>query len=930
MTQPTDPPRSRLAWMALVAGIATWAAPGSLDAAVVVLANRTEQEVKFRLGPVWGQTKDYALAPGKMLPVQVPDSVEVTYQGSEEEVTRAVDPNTLHEFALKDGKLVLEQVRFSQSGTRWWYSASQTGPPPPVVVPVKILADDEEAAEGGDWQARLRGLLAAASRAIEPVCGVRFEVAGAQLWDSDDEEADFARLEARFREQVMPEPGWLAVGVTRQFRISEEHPLRHRSPGPLFTHLVLPDVQEGFSDADQLALLTHDLGHFLGASHSAEETSVMRSPVPQEDKQPERRPAGTEFDALNALVMNVVADEIRLGEVRSPDRFERGTVAYLRAIYGEMARRVRKDRQPGHFAAMLGRAAFRGPRYTGEWTDGSRRTGDEVGPWNQKESAPSLAGKPLFSGGSSIRWFADNSIEPADPPRAMIELVGGDRLPGRVTGLSDGDESPLERLPSHFVVVPYARLDWPGEPRPQIRVRSGWVRRIVWKRVTDRYQPQTLLFVDGRKLDFRSARVTETSVQLLREDGIREVPLADVAELHLPRHDPWEAYFEQLAELSPDGTAGLVEIETSDGLRVTSSSDRFQANAYGSPEDSAKWYHLVQPAWSLDAFWLRHREVRLRRFFPPNEVRLSRIEPVQVRQQSDLGGDWPWRVDRNAEGGPLQSGGLEHAWGFGIHAANEMQFPLPNFARALQTRLGLDALAGDGGCVEASILLGSAAGKPLYASGPIVGSAKVLSTGRLALDTPSQSSGRLVLRVDAAHDRRPEGADPLDVRDACDWIEPILELDLGQLRGEIARLAPRRIPAWQDWQVTTGDQESARLANYWDQTDSHRPTFRLMARADGPPLRLSRKLTIRPDRYRLLLAVSRPPSSPASTIEVQVDGQKVAELEVPVRSGREAPEPLAVSLVEHEGRQVTVDLIQQAQEPGALVEWRSITLAGPT
>ena len=924
----------RFALLPVMLAIGGWARVGRVEAAVVVVCNRSDETVKLRLEPVWGASRDYSLAPGELVQVQVPHSVELIYTRGDTEIRRPIDPNSVHNFVKKREDLVLEQVSISQSrSSRWLHVEGQEGPPGEVVVPVKILVDSQQAAAGADWEVALRGQLAAASKSIEGRCGVRFEVAGVEHWQWEHDESDFRRLDAQFRKMVATDPAWLAIGLCEQFRISEKTPLPHLNRKPLFTHLLLPDVQEGFSETDQLELLVHELGHFLGAAHSPENDSVMRSPIPEKDE--ERGRSGTDFDALNTLAMNLVADEIRTGRVRRLGEISRGTRGHLRTIYWEMARRVRKDRQSAHLAELLRETAFSGPRYTGQWTDGSRRAGDEVAPWHQTESAPALAARPLFAEGHSIRWLLDNSLAPADRPRAVVEFVGGDCLPGRVVGVESGEESPTHRLPPHLVVVPYVRLDFPGGPaRPQIRVITDWVRRIVWTRVADRYHPRTLLLRDGRRLDFRSVRLTATSIRLLREEGIREVALSDVAELHFPQLDPWETYFQQLAELSPDGTSRLVELETADGLRATSSSERFQAHCHGSQEDPAHWYHLVQPAWSLDPFWLCHHTIRLRRYFMPQEVPLSRIDPVGVSQQSDLGGTWRWRVDRNVEGGPLHSGGLAYQWGFGVHAGNELEFPLPHCARAFHTHLGLDQLAGEGGCVDAKILVGSTAAKPAFASGTVVGSAKVLSSGRLEVDTSSGTPGRLVLRVDAAHDKRPSGADPFDVRDTFDWLEPILELDPHGMQAEVLRQAPRRIPAWRDWQVATGEAEAARLANRWDQTDSRQPTYRLMTVSDQAPLKLSRRLRVGPERNRLLLAVSRPSGTAASKIEVYIEGEPVEEFEVPIRSSREAPEPLVVSLSDYEGRQLTVEVIQKAEDvrdhdQQALVEWRAITLAGP-
>jgi len=920
-----------------------WFPSGCLEAAVVVVSNRSEGPVEFALGPVWGETKEYSLAPGEKVRVQVGESVELTHTQGEKEIQHWLAPNSVHDFVARKGKpLALEQVTFSSSrGSGWLHTPSEKQPPGVVTVPVKILADEERARAIADWKTVLGDRLAAASESIEAHSGVRFQVAGVATWKSDDDETDFRRLEAQFRQTVTIDPGRPAIGLTGQFQITEKTPLAHLTRRPFVTHVLLPAVQEGFSEVDQLALLVHELGHFLGAVHSPEENSVMRSPIPQppgrgkEKKTQWDGPSGTSFDAINTLAISLVADELRTRQPRHPSELPRRTRWHLGAIYGEMARRVRSDTQAIRSAELFRDTAFSGWRYTGRWVDGTRRGGDEVAPWHQTESSPALLGRRLFEGDNPIRWLRDNTLPAAERPQAVVELVGGDRLPGRVVGIADADPSPNHQLPPYLLVMPYVKLDWPRGPvRPQVRVTLDWVRRIVWKRVTDRYQPQTLFLHDGRRFDFRSARLTETSVRLLREDGIREVPLSDVAELHFPQHDPWEAYFDGLAVLSPDGAGRLVEMETTDGLRATGSSQRFQAHSYGSEEDPTRWHHLVQTAWSPDPFWVLHRTIRLRRYFLPQEVRLSRIDPVAVRQQSDLGSAWRWQRDRNTEGGPLESGGLAYPWGFGVHATNELEFPLPDLVRAFRTQLGLDSLAGDGGSVEARIFVGSTREKPLFASGQIVGSTDVMDTGRLSVNLSPSKPERLVLAVDAAHDRRPPGADPFDLRDTFDWLEPLVDLDPTELKAEVLHRTPGSIPAWRGWEVTTGTAETARLANHWDATDSQAPTYRLLAVSEEVPLRLSRQLRTGPNATRLLLAVSRPRDTSAVKVEILIDGEPADEFDVPVRPSAQAPDPHVVPLPEAPDRRIRVEVIQKSAADGeseqpALVEWRALTLVGP-
>ena len=338
---------------------------------------------------------------------------------------------------------------------------------------------------------------------------------------------------------------------------------------------------------------------------------------------------------------------------------------------------------------------------------------------------------------------------------------------------------------------------------------------------------------------------------------------------------------------------------------------------------------MVQPAWCLEPLWVAHRRIRLRCLFLPQEVPLSRIAPAAQRQQSDLGGVWPGRVDRNVEGGPLVGGDRPYQWGWGVHAPSELEFSLPSCARSLRTRLGLDALAGDGGCVLASVWLGPGSAKPLYASPVVIGSTNVLDTGPLSLETSPSTPRRLVLRVDAAHAQRPRGADPLDIRDHFDWLEPVLELDAQGLRAEIARRTPGLVPAWHDWTVSLGPTSGPLLVNYWDESRARQgPAYRSLVNTRGAALALARKVWISPTNDRLLLTVTRPPDTTPSTIEVHVDGRSAGEFDVPRDRSDRWPKPIEVSLAEHRQRQVTLQLSQHSEDDRSLVQWWAITLAG--
>jgi hypothetical protein len=225
-------------------------------------------------------------------------------------------------------------------------------------------------------------------------------------------------------------------------------------------------------------------------------------------------------------------------------------------------------------------------RYEAVFSDGTRLEGTQVTDWGGHAGPPRLDNTSLQDPKRPLRWLRDRSLQPwrASAERGgYIEFVGGDRIVGRVIGAHPSSESGGIYTPAHLLVIPAEKLQvvpHRKQPKP-VRVLIGSIRRIVMAPTSSRRcPPGSLLQADGRRVDFVGIRAGDDSLRLLVSDGTLKVRLANVARVHFPRIDPWDAYFRALAILSPACRSRLVRFETTGGLIATGSELRFRALPY--------------------------------------------------------------------------------------------------------------------------------------------------------------------------------------------------------------------------------------------------------------------------------------------------------------------------------------------------------------
>jgi hypothetical protein len=574
------------------------------------------------------------------------------------------------------------------------------------------------------------------------------------------------------------------------------------------------------------------------------------------------------------------------------------------------------------------------------FADGKRVEGTTLYDWDAPGKMPRLDSTALLDEARPLRWLHDRqppALPPGAQPPAMIELAGGDQIPVRNVEVEPAGTAPWGNRPLRLLVKPAAGVDCPGsESRPYLRINPQMVRRLVWGRqAQEAIPPGTLVFRDGRQVAFQSLRWEADAVRVLLEDGIRRIALGDLADIHLPGRDAWRLYDEELAVLCPECNTRLVRMETGDGLIVTTSLAGVRPMAASGPDidpgDRRNWYHVVQPAWSDDPLWLPFNAIHSRCYFAADEVPLARLTPAKAVQRPILGKGLPWRANSSVLGTPLANGdryyGWSHrlyGWGFGVQAANELWFDLPGCARTFQSRVGLDCVAKEGGCVRAMVYADRPSDKPLFRSKVLIGSNEAVDTGVLPLSAPGGAAKSLVLVADPVIEDAPPGTDPLDIRDSLDWLEPLLALDRQKLRDEVRSLGNRTIPAWQGWTAGVQGGGPVPLELYWDQPTAPPARCAWAAAAGKRTLTLAQERRLAAQDHFLLLAF-RPlvPDAAAGQIEVRADGTPIARFDA---RGYGVGTPLAVPLDRCQGRRVKLEVAYLPADERQRIDWQALAV----
>ena len=195
----------------------------------------------------------------------------------------------------------------------------------------------------------------AASQVLKKHAGVELKVIDVGTWDSDDTITDFFESLGEFERDAKPFPARLAIGFTSQYQVVQGRTHMAGTRGALSSHILVREWSRQMSEPERLELLVHELGHFLGASHSPEQSSVMRPVLG--DRQAVRKGFQVRFDPVNTLVMSMVGEELRRRRANKLVDMSLGTKARLRQIYQALSPTMPEDPAANQFVQSVSVAA---------------------------------------------------------------------------------------------------------------------------------------------------------------------------------------------------------------------------------------------------------------------------------------------------------------------------------------------------------------------------------------------------------------------------------------------------------------------------------------------------------------------------------------------------------------------------------------------
>ncbi|MDC0936074.1 hypothetical protein OAS39_07290, partial [Pirellulales bacterium] len=414
---------------------------------VAVISNRTEQAAMVTTQPGEGIGVEVRLPPGETQSFFFTGRFELVVSQGGSRAQVSVTPGRAYYIARRevDGAVTVEQIGLGERGPALRLGDAGPSASEPSVIPVKLLLDEDEPTRRDLWEPRLRERLEVASEVFALHAGIRFRVVSIERWDSNDRIREFEKTLREFEREVDPAPARVAIGFSSQYRVESGRFHLGGTRGALHSHILIKERATNVLETERRELLVHELGHFLGASHSVEPNSVMR-PILSGGLQ-RRTGATIKFDPVNSLLMSLVSDEMRRNPVNSLADLSAQTRRRMGQIYTALQPTLPDDPAAGHLRRQVAGAGANS--LADDVRTVSRRILGTAARRKEEAGEQPIDGDQLLSEYVRAAARGAQSVTSENGPRALVLALG----------LAVDDAGWLRRMPTTEKIAKFLEND---------------------------------------------------------------------------------------------------------------------------------------------------------------------------------------------------------------------------------------------------------------------------------------------------------------------------------------------------------------------------------------------------------------------------------------------------------------------------------------